>query len=250
MVGNAVSHGSNHSLFISDLHLCSSRPAITQQFIAFLNTTANQADALYVLGDLFEYWAGDDDLGDIHHQEIVSAFNALATHGTQLYFMHGNRDFLIADGFAQATNMQLLEDPTLLSLYGHQLLLSHGDTLCTDDIAYQDFRRLVRDAAWQKSFMSQPLAARKAQIEALRQRSENEKSQKSESIMDVNADAVDAMLRAHGYPELLIHGHTHRPARHQLIVDGHHCERWVLGDWYEQGSCLRLDSNGCSTQGI
>lgn len=240
-----VGNDAKHSLFISDLHLCHTRPAITAQFLSFLQTTASAAEALYILGDLFEYWAGDDDLEDEHHRTVIQGLRSLAAAGTRIYFIHGNRDFLLAQGFAQAANIVLLDDPTLLALYGKKVLLSHGDILCTDDVAYQDFRRQVREPAWQKSFLQLPLSARKAQIEALRQRSEQEKSHKTESIMDVNADAVQAMLRNYGYPPLLIHGHTHRPAQHQLQVDGHACERWVLGDWYEQGSCLRLDASGC-----
>lgn len=212
--------------------------------------TAAQAEALYILGDLFEYWAGDDDLPDVRHQEIIAALSSLDARGTRLFFMHGNRDFLLADNFAKAANATLLSDPTLLTLYGKQVLLSHGDALCTDDVEYQAFRHQVRDPAWQGQFLSQPLADRKAQIEVLRQRSEQEKSRKAESIMDVNQDAVHALLREHGYPELLIHGHTHRPAKHVVQVDGHVSERWVLGDWYEQGSCLRLDASGCSSQSL
>lgn len=240
--------GEPHSLFISDLHLCSTRPAITRQFVDFLQTSAAGAEALYILGDLFEYWAGDDDLSDVRHQEIIGALNQLASSGTRLFFMHGNRDFLLAEGFARATNATLLSDPTLLTLYGRQALLSHGDILCTDDTEYQAFRHQVREPAWQRQFLAQPLADRKAQIEVLRQRSEQEKSRKAESIMDVNQAAVHALLREHNYPELLIHGHTHRPAKHVVQVDGHVCERWVLGDWYEQGSCLRCDASGCSSQ--
>ena len=180
--------GARHSLFISDLHLCSTRPAITRQFVDFLQTTAAGAEALYILGDLFEYWAGDDDLTDARHQEIVSALNQLATSGTRLFFMHGNRDFLLAEDFARATNATLLSDPTLLTLYGKRVLLSHGDMLCTDDTEYQAFRQQVREPAWQRQFLSQPLADRKAQIEMLRQRSEQEKSRKAESIMDVNQE--------------------------------------------------------------
>jgi UDP-2,3-diacylglucosamine hydrolase len=232
------------------LHLCRSRPVITEQFIGFLQTTAGQAEALYILGDLFEYWAGDDDLHDEHHQGVIAALNKLASTGTKIFFIHGNRDFLLAQGFAQAAGITLLNDPTLLTLYGRRVLLSHGDTLCTDDVAYQAFRRQVREPAWQKSFLELPLAARKAQIEALRLRSEQEKSHKSESIMDVNAEAVYAMLRDYDYPDILIHGHTHRPAMHMLELDGHHCERWVLGDWYEQGSCLRCDAFGCSSHAL
>lgn len=235
----------DHSLFISDLHLCHTRPLITRQFVAFLQTTAAQADALYILGDLFEYWAGDDDLADAHHQLVITALNALVASGTQVFFMHGNRDFLLSDGFAKAAGIQLLADPTRLSLYGKSVLLSHGDSLCTDDASYQVFRQQVRNSAWQAAFLSQPLSTRKQQIEALRQRSEQEKSGKAETIMDVNAAAVEALLRTHHYPELFIHGHTHRPALHSLALDGHICQRWVLADWYAQGSCLRLDAAGC-----
>ncbi|HYG32509.1 MAG TPA: UDP-2,3-diacylglucosamine diphosphatase [Methylophilaceae bacterium] len=249
MTPQAGTHA-RHSLFISDLHLCSTRPAITRQLTAFLQSIAGKADALYILGDLFEYWAGDDDLDDPRHAEVIAALSALKPAGTQVFFMHGNRDFLLGEAFAAKTGITLLSDPTLLTLYGQRVLLTHGDTLCTDDIAYQAFRQQVREPAWQAGFLAQPLSARKAQIEALRQRSEQEKSQKSESIMDVNADAVHGLLKQYDYPELLIHGHTHRPARHLLEVDGHHCERWVLGDWYEQGSCLRLDAQGCSNQAL
>jgi UDP-2,3-diacylglucosamine hydrolase len=236
-----------HSLFISDLHLCSTRPAITRQFVDFLSTIAGKTEALYILGDLFEYWAGDDDLDDPRHSDIIAALSELKPAGTQVFFMHGNRDFLLDGDFAEKTGITLLADPTLLTLYGKRVLLSHGDKLCTDDIAYQAFRQQVRELAWQRDFLAQPLAARKAQIETLRQRSEQEKSQKAESIMDVNAEAVNALLRQYDYPELLIHGHTHRPARHVIQVDGHSSERWVLGDWYEQGSCLRCDASGCSS---
>lgn len=235
-----------HSLFISDLHLCSSRPAITELFISFLESMAVKAEALYILGDLFEYWAGDDDIDDAHHLPIIDALAALAASGTQVFLIHGNRDFLLADAFAKAAGIKILADPTLLSLYGKRVLLSHGDALCTDDTTYQVFRQQVREPAWQKAFLAQPLTERKAQIEAMRMRSEQEKSHKTESIMDVNTDAVNGLLRTYEYPELLIHGHTHRPALHMLEIDGHACERWVLGDWYEQGSCLRLDHAGCT----
>jgi UDP-2,3-diacylglucosamine hydrolase len=241
-----VGNKPGYALFISDLHLCRSRPAITALFLSFLKKTASQAESLYILGDLFEYWAGDDDLGDAHHQSIIMALNALAASGTAIFFMHGNRDFLLSDGFAEAAGIRILADPTLLTLYGKRVLLSHGDALCTDDTAYQAFRQKVRNPAWQKNFLGQPLAERRDQIELMRMRSEQEKSRKTESIMDVNAEAVDNLIRAYAYPELLIHGHTHRPDRHTLEVDGHKCERWVMGDWYEQGSCLKLDDSGCA----
>jgi len=233
------------TLFISDLHLCESRPHITEQFVSFINNTAVNADALYILGDLFEYWAGDDDLEDSHHQTVIQALQHLGQHGVRCYLMHGNRDFLIGQHFSAAAKLEILKDPTQIDIYEHRVLLSHGDALCTDDVTYQDFRKQVRRSDWQSTFLSQPLAARKAQIEALRMRSEQEKSGKTESIMDVNDAAVAALLRQYQYPEIFIHGHTHRPAMHALEVDQHYIQRWVLGDWYEQGSCLLLDSTGC-----
>jgi len=237
-----------HSLFISDLHLCDSRPNITQAFIAFLQNTAIKAEALYILGDLFEYWPGDDAIETGLHRTTIDALKKLSVQGVDTFLMHGNRDFLLSDGFAKAANITLLADPTLLHLYGKPVLLSHGDELCTDDIAYQQFRQQVRSITWKNQFLSQPLNSRIAYIEDLRIKSAQEKSQKSMSIMDVNADAVAALLRENAYPPLFIHGHTHRPYQHFIQVDGHECVRWVLGDWYEQGSYLKLDANGCQSQ--
>lgn len=241
---------SSPDIFISDLHLCASRPQITAAFLHFLKNTASNANALYILGDLFEYWAGDDDLEDTHHQAIIAAFRALADSGVNIYFMHGNRDFLIAEGFCNAAKITLLQDPALLNLHGKRALLSHGDALCTDDVAYQTFRHQVRNPQWQADFLGQPLQARKHQIEAIRMRSEQEKSQKSMQIMDVNQDAVTALLMEYDYPELLIHGHTHRPNQHHIQLNGHNITRWVLGDWYEQGSYLVCDQNGCKSVGL
>ena len=245
-IGNAVSH----SLFISDLHLCASRPAITNIFLRFLKTTANKAEQLFILGDLFEYWAGDDDLSHRDHAEIINSLKVLSESGTQVFFIHGNRDFLIGEQFSLASGTQLLKDPSEVTLYGKRILISHGDALCTDDTGYQAFRAQVRDPAWQATFLSHPLSERKAQIEALRQQSEQEKSNKSLEIMDVNSDAVSNLLRQHQYPELFIHGHTHRPNVHIIEIDGHQCQRIVLGDWYEQGSCLRLDETGFHSQAV
>ena len=235
---------SNTSLFISDLHLCASRPNITTAFIEFLQHTASKAKALYILGDLFEYWAGDDDISDEFNMRIINAFKALADLGVQIYFMHGNRDFLIADDFCRAAGVTLLPDPSIIDLHGQKILLSHGDDLCTDDAAYQQFRAQVRNQQWQADFLSQPLQVRKRQIEAIRMRSEQEKSQKSLAIMDVNDDAVSALIRKH-HSDLLIHGHTHRPNRHSISLDGKLITRWVLGDCYEQGSYLLCDESGC-----
>jgi len=234
-------------LFISDLHLCASRPHITTAFINFLKNTAISATALYILGDLFEYWAGDDDVGDPYHQAVITAFRTLADSGVKIFFMHGNRDFLIAENFCKSANISLLLDPTLINLHGKRALLSHGDELCTDDVPYQAFRHQVRNQVWQSEFLSQPLQVRKQQIEAIRMRSEHEKSQKTTLIMDVNQEAVNALLIAYDYPELLIHGHTHRPNEHHIQLNDHHITRWVLGDWYEQGSYLACGQHGCQS---
>ncbi|HEU0187833.1 MAG TPA: UDP-2,3-diacylglucosamine diphosphatase [Gallionellaceae bacterium] len=233
-----------HTLFISDLHLCEEQAHTAQLFRNFLRDTAPQAEALYILGDLFEYWAGDDDLDTPFHRSITDDLHALGQQGTRIYLMHGNRDFLMGDALAQACRASLLPDPTLLDLYGTPTLLSHGDILCTDDLAYQAFRRQVRDPQWRTVFLAQPLAQRKAQIEEIRTISKSEKQIKRMEIMDVNADAVAELLRTHHYPRL-IHGHTHRLALHQHEVDGRRCERWVLGDWHATGNALLCDARGC-----
>lgn len=240
----------SHTLLISDLHLSAMRPHIEQLFLRFLDQTARQADALYILGDLFDYWAGDDDLDDPQYRDILAAMSRLTQHGTRLYVMHGNRDFLLLHRFAQASGATLLPDPTLLDFYGKRVLLTHGDELCTKDTEYQQFRRQVRDPTWQQTFLAQPLAQRKSQIDALRTQSEQKKSYKPESIMDVTAVAVDALLRHHDYPDLLIHGHTHHPGIHDVNLDGHVCRRLVLGDWYDGGNYLRCDLTDCTFQQI
>ena len=232
-----------HSIFVSDLHLCPSRPAINQTFFAFLRGPAAQAEALYILGDLFEYWAGDDDDGAFN-SSVLAALRAVADRGTALYLMHGNRDFLIGERFATACGAKLLPDPTLIDLYGTRTLLMHGDTLCTDDVGYQEFRAKVRAPAFQKQFLGQPLQKRKEIIAGLRAENAEEKEHKPAAIMDVTGATVEAALREHGYPRL-IHGHTHRPALHEHVVNGRHCERWVLADWYTSGSCLVCDATGC-----
>jgi UDP-2,3-diacylglucosamine hydrolase len=241
---------SDFDLFISDLHLCADRPEITASFLDFLRNTATPARSLYILGDLFEYWAGDDEVEDSHHQQVILALRDLSNTGVAIFLMHGNRDFLIGSDFCNIAHVSLLKDPTIIDLFGTKTLLSHGDALCTDDIAYQTFRLQVRDPKWQADFLSQSLAARKQQVEAIRQRSEQEKSGKSVAIMDVNNEAVAALLKVHAYPSLLIHGHTHRPKKHTLQIDGHSITRWVLGDWYEQGSYLMCNRDGCQAIGL
>jgi len=232
-----------HTLFISDLHLSATHPLSSERFLHFAKHIDPQAKALYILGDLFEYWAGDDDLDDPFNRTITSVLRKLSEQGIQIFLMHGNRDFLMAEKLARACNATLLNDPTMLDLYGTPTLISHGDALCTDDVDYQAFRRQVRNTSRQQQFLAQPLAQRKAQIGQLRQQSEQEKRHKPMSIMDVNAEAVCSLLRDHGYPRL-IHGHTHRPARHLHHLDGHNCERWVLGDWDTKANALRCDSSG------
>jgi len=223
-------------LFVSDLHLCSSRPGTRRIFFDFLAGQARNADALYILGDLFEYWAGDDDLEEPFNASVASALRACSEH-TTAYLMRGNRDFLLGERFAATAGVQLIDDPTLIDCYGTPTLLSHGDALCTDDEDYMRFRAKVRSPQWIDKFLATPLAERKATIEALRRESEAQKKRKSMRIMDVNDAAVEALLRSRAYPRL-IHGHTHRPARHEHIVDAHRCERWVLTDWYASGSYL------------
>ncbi len=226
--------------FISDLHLCEEEPATLRAFIDYLAGPARTANTLYILGDLFEYWAGDDDDTPLIRQ-VSDALSALAASGTALRFMAGNRDFLIGQHFASRCAMRLLPDPSRLVVDGRQVLLTHGDALCTDDTDYLQYRSQVRDPEWQSTFLARPLAERKAFIESLRTRSREANARKRPEIMDVNQDAVAQLLRTNDYP-VLIHGHTHRPARHEHLVDGRTCERWVLADWRGQAHYLEWAS--------
>jgi UDP-2,3-diacylglucosamine hydrolase len=222
-------------LYISDLHLSEERPEANERFFRFLEDDAAGADALYVLGDLFEYWIGDDDVDAPFNAVIAGFFRRLSRAGTRLYFMHGNRDFLVGERFAAATGAALLADPTVID----GVLLMHGDTLCTGDADYQAWRRTARDPAWQRDFLDKPLAARRATVEGLRAKSKEVIGAKPAEIMDVNDDAVRDALRRHGVSRL-VHGHTHRPGVHRLEVDGRRCERWVLPDWYGRGGYLEI----------
>jgi UDP-2,3-diacylglucosamine hydrolase len=235
------------TLFISDLHLDPARPEITRLFGEFVDGEARGADALYILGDLFEAWVGDDDPSETG-AFVAERLRALAGSGVPVAFMHGNRDFLVGNEYARRAGMALLEDPTRIELYGRPVLLMHGDTLCTDDVTYQRFRAQTRDPAWQAQFLSQPLEARLAfarQARATSQARQGELREAGtmETITDVAPAAVDAAFRAHGV-DTIIHGHTHRPAVHELEVDGRPRRRIVLGDWYEQGSVLRATPEG------
>jgi UDP-2,3-diacylglucosamine hydrolase len=234
----------SRTLFISDLHLSPDTADANAALRRFLRNTAAHADALYVLGDLFEYWIGDEGLAQPFVQEIVQEFHAVARRGVALFFMHGNRDFLLGERFAAASGIELLPDHALVDLYGTPTLLMHGDTLCSDDVEYQKFRAVVRNPGWQRAFLAKPLDERLRMAREVRGRSEDSKQTKDMAIMDVSPVAVANTLRSHGYARL-IHGHTHRPARHLHIVDGRECERWVLADWYDHGSYLLCDASGC-----
>lgn len=227
------------ALFISDLHLSDDTPATLAAFDALLAGPARGVDALYILGDLFEYWAGDDDDTPLA-RHVAAGLRVLAETGVRLHFLAGNRDFLLGDAYAEGASLRRLDEPTEIELDGQRVLLSHGDTLCTDDLAYQQFRRLVRSDAWQANFLAKPLAERRAIVDDLRRRSQQATREKPMEIMDVNDTAVETLLRRHDYPTL-IHGHTHRPARHVHRVDGHDCVRWVLSDWHDDAPWLLWD---------
>ncbi|HXH04096.1 MAG TPA: UDP-2,3-diacylglucosamine diphosphatase [Candidatus Competibacteraceae bacterium] len=223
-------------LFISDLHLDPARPAVTALFLQFLERCAARAEALYILGDLFEAWLGDDDDGE-PGATVAAALRRLAEGGVAVYFCQGNRDFLLGAAYAARCGMTLLAEETVIELHGVPTLVTHGDQLCTDDVEYQRFRAQARSSAWQTQVLALPLPQRRAMARQLREFSQAANQQKAEYIMDVNATAVAAALRHHDVSRL-IHGHTHRPAIHDLSLDGRPAQRIVLGDWYEQGSVL------------
>lgn len=231
----------SHTLFIADLHLCAEEPAITAGFLAFLRRDALKADALYILGDLFEAWIGDDD-PDPLHAEIAAALRVLQQQGIPCYFIHGNRDFLLGRRFAAASGMTLLPEEQVLKLYNKQILIMHGDTLCTDDQGYQRFRRKVHQRWLQRLFLALPLFIRQRIAVKMRAGSKQANSGKESAIMDVNAQAVEETMARHQVNTLL-HGHTHRPAVHQLEVKGQPAERLVLGAWHTEGSMIRLSEH-------
>jgi UDP-2,3-diacylglucosamine hydrolase len=233
------------TLFISDLHLDRERPDITAQFLRFLETESRKAEALYILGDLFEAWIGDDD-PDPDKRRVVAALRALTAAGVPVYLIHGNRDFLIGGRFCRDTGVRLLEDGTVVDLYGRRVLLLHGDALCTDDHDYQRLRRIVRNPLVQ--FVLRRLSLKQRQRLAERMRAGSKAHIASmdmakPQIMDVNAQAVRDTLQKYGV-DCMVHGHTHRPAIHDVAVNGGKANRIVLGDWYEQGSVLRWDRSG------
>ena len=227
------------TLFISDLHLDASRPRITQLFVEFVRSEAARADALYILGDLFEAWIGDD-AGDETSDQVADALAGLHARNVPCFCIHGNRDFLLGDAWSRRARITLLPDPSVIGIEGERVLLMHGDTLCTDDAPYQAFRAQSHTAQWQRAFLARPVAERQAFAAQARAESQRYTRSVDDAITDVNDGAVRQALRAHGVRRL-VHGHTHRPAVHALEIGGTGAERIVLGDWYEQGSVLRAD---------
>ena len=227
------------TLFISDLHLDDGRPETTSLLLEFLQDEAINANALYILGDLFEYWLGDD-VPSKCSVTVAEALSRLAASGVPCHFMHGNRDFLLREDYAKLAGMALLQEEHVIDLYGERVLLMHGDSLCTDDIAYQQLRTIVRNPAWQADTLSKSPQERLQMALQLREASDEHKGAEAMSIMDVNQDAVKRAFERHGVLRM-IHGHTHRPATHDLKINGQDAQRIVLGDWYTQGSVLRVN---------
>jgi len=225
-------------IFIADLHLSPKHPQITNRFKTFINSKARNTRALYILGDLFEYWLGDD-AADALAAEVAKSLSQLAQKGIKIYYMHGNRDFLIGQDFAQRCRFEILPDPTIHTIFGQQWILTHGDALCTDDHAYQQVRSMVREPQWQRDFLNKSIADRIAFAEQARQQSSAHTQAADDSIMDVNQHAVSNLFNEH-QQSLCIHGHTHRPAVH--IVNKN--TRVVLGDWYHSSSYLEMKPSG------
>jgi UDP-2,3-diacylglucosamine hydrolase len=227
-------------LFVSDVHLDAAHPEASAQFLEFLAAEAADAEALYILGDLFEAWIGDDDQ-DAAKAQVCAGLKALAARGVACFILHGNRDFLLGEEFCARSGCRLLSDPVVVQLDGERVLLTHGDALCTDDHAYQELRSVVRDARWQQRFLALPRARRELLANEARAGSRAHTARTVPYIMDVNAQAVAAAFRA-ARVRRMIHGHTHRPAVHDLVLDGAPAQRIVLGAWYEQGSYLRCEA--------
>jgi UDP-2,3-diacylglucosamine hydrolase len=229
------------TFFISDLHLHESRPQVTRAFFQFLHTQVKGAEKLYILGDFFDAWIGDDNDAPLN-QEVARELKTLSDSGTQIFLMHGNRDFLLGNQFAAHAGAQLISEYTTVDLYGQPTLLLHGDSLCTDDTQYISFRQQVRSPQWQQQILAQPLAARRALAAQMREKSESMNSLKAEDIMDVNQREVEQTMK-NASVKLMIHGHTHRPDRHLFEIVGEPAERIVLGDWHDKGWAVYADEN-------
>lgn len=242
--------GGQRALLFSDVHLSEDVPRTVESFFRFVSILEQEKlDSIFVLGDLFEYWAGDDDLLEPLNRRVVAALRHLSEKGMRLYFLTGNRDLLLGEGFARSSTMSILNDPVEIEVAGRRLLISHGDTLCTDDLEYQAYRSSVRSRAWQDAFLAKPLVERKEVIASLRLASETAKATKSEAIMDVSPNAVAQLFRQTG-ATVLIHGHTHRPGRQETEVDGILRQRWVLPDWDGEVSPARGGALVCDVNGL
>ena len=230
------------TVFLSDIHISDEHPEISDHFRRFLLDEKLEANSIYILGDLFEYWLGDDDPNP-SYQKIKLLLKKLSDKGKSVFIIHGNRDFLIGESFAEETGCHILHDPHVIDLYGKKVLISHGDIFCTDDKEYQLFRNQTRDPAWKESILSKSLSFREEFAKQARLESSKYTSSKKNEIMDVNKDEILKMYEKYNV-EIIIHGHTHRPAIHDIFYNGRDCQRIVLGDWYEQGSILRCDETG------
>jgi UDP-2,3-diacylglucosamine hydrolase len=229
--------------FVADLHLAGHRPNGVDAFVRFLSETAARGSALYILGDLFEHWVGDDDHSDSSNEVVLTSIAKLTGLGVPVYFMPGNRDFVLGRAAAKRAGVSMLPDPSVVTLFGRPTLLAHGDAYCTADVTYQTYRRWIRSNWIRAVYNLLPLGLRRGVVRSIRRRSELGKKSKSAMIMDVEQSAIETALRTANC-DLMIHGHTHRPARHEHLVDGRLCVRWVLADWYAKGSYLRLDAGG------
>jgi UDP-2,3-diacylglucosamine hydrolase len=241
------------ALFVSDVHLQTSLPRTTKAFFDFLEQDARHAQQLYLLGDLFEYWAGDDDIADPYNNQVVDAIKQVSQAGVSVYWIGGNRDFMVAEQFAERTGATPLQEPFVTTISGLRVALVHGDAQCTDDKPYMAFREKVRQPIWQREFLALPLTQRKAIISDLRTGSREAQRTKSYDIMDVNADAIGSLFDATG-ADVIIHGHTHRPARHDYTTkNGLLRVRYVLPDWdcdsdHPRGGWLGIDTSGTITR--
>ncbi len=238
-------HAVQHALLLSDVHLSLEAPDITRRFLHFLSTQTSQARALYILGDLFEVWIGDDAPGELGMQ-IAAALRQLARQGKSIHFMHGNRDFLLSEHYARQAGMQLLDDPCVVYFNEQPVLLSHGDAWCTDDVEYQQFRAQRSQPQTQAQFLQRPVAERLAFAKNARDASREHTRNSAADIMDVNPDAIEQAFSEHDI-STIIHGHTHRPADHQYADER---QRIVLGDWYQHASWLSIDADGIHRHGV
>jgi len=226
--------------FISDLHLTPDRPHSSEMFQTFAESAPKLLSSLYILGDLFEYWIGDDGVTELGHGETESAIKSIVDAGTKVYFLHGNRDFLIGEDFSKRTGCMLLPDPIVIEEDGLRILLTHGDALCIEDVEHQEARKQMLSSKWKMAFLETPLRQRFETADNMRKKSELGKKTKPMEIMDVTQSAVEKIMREHGV-NTMIHGHTHKPAAHEFDLDGQLARRFVLGDWYEQKSLILLD---------